>query len=65
MSYKLHCDLCGRDISKDENTTKVTWEDNNGVEYMLGEFLRRKRKFKVDICDDCLKQLREKANETN
>lgn len=40
--YKLHCDLCERDMSKDENTTQVTWKDNNGYgfqwEYAIGEW---------------------------
>lgn len=57
--YKLHCDLCDRDISKDENITKVTWRDNNGVEFDMGHFFRSKRKFKAHICDECLKLLRE------
>lgn len=59
--YRLHCDLCGRDISKDENTTKVTWEDNNGYCYEFGYVFRKPRKLSVDICDDCLKLLRDKA----
>lgn len=61
MSYKLHCDICGRDISHDENTTRVTREDNNGYTSDFGFPFRTKQKFKVDICDDCLKKLKEKA----
>lgn len=63
--YKLHCDLCDRDISKDENMTKVTWRDNNGIEYAMGCFFRSKRKFKAHICDKCLKLLREANNKEN
>ena len=60
--YKLHCDLCDRDLSKDENTTRVTWEDNEGYDTSTYGFVFRKpRKLKVDICDDCLKLLKEKA----
>lgn len=62
MSYKLHCDLCGRDISHDENTTKITWEDYNGYTSDFGHVFRTKQKFKADICDDCLKLLREKVS---
>ena len=57
--YKLHCDLCERNISKDDNVTQVIWKDNNGVEFDMGYFFRRKRKFKAHICDKCLKLLRE------
>lgn len=57
--YKLHCDLCDRDLSKDENTTRVTWEDNNGYEDSgFGHVFRRPRKFKVDICDKCLELIK-------
>lgn len=61
MAYKLHCDLCGRDISKDENTTQVTWVDNNGYTTDFGHVFRAKRKFKADICDNCLELLRKKV----
>lgn len=60
--YKLHCDLCEHDMSKDENTTRVTWKDNNGYDYEFGHVFRKSRKFSVDICDDCLKLLKEKAH---
>lgn len=63
--YRLHCDLCERDMSKDENTTKVTWEDNEGYDYEFGHIFRKPRKCSADICDDCLKLLREKAKENN
>jgi hypothetical protein len=57
--YKLHCDLCDRDISKDENTTKVTWEDNQGIEFStFGHAFRKPRKLTVDICDTCLDLLK-------
>ena len=59
--YKLHCDICDRDISKDENTTKVTWEDNQGYEYDFGHVFRKRRKLTVDICDKCLGLLKSKA----
>lgn len=60
--YKLHCDLCDRDLSKDENVTTVTWEDNNGWE-SCGIFTHKKpRKFKADICDRCLQLLKEKGH---
>lgn len=52
--YKLHFDLCDRDLSKDENTTKVTWEDNNGYETSIFSGFRKPRKFSVGICDKCL-----------
>ena len=58
---RMHCDLCERDISKDENTTRVTCEDNIGFDYEFGHVFRKPRKLSVDICDDCLKLLREKA----
>lgn len=59
--YKLHCDLCGKDMSKDENYTRVTWEDNNGYETSSFFVFRKPRKLRVDICDNCLKLLKEKA----
>ena len=59
--YKLHCDLCDRDVSKDENVTTVTWEDNNGYTFEFGDIFRKRRKMKCHICDDCLKLLREKG----
>lgn len=62
--YKLHCDLCGRDMSKDDNTTKVTWEDNNGYGTSSFFVFRKPRKFSVDICDDCLALLKEKAKQS-
>ena len=59
--YKLHCDLCDRDMSKDENATKVTWEDNEGVEFDYHGIFRRPRKFEAVICDNCLEFLRNKV----
>lgn len=59
--YKLHCDLCDRDISKDENTTKVTWEDNQGIEFDYCGVFRKRRKLTVDICDKCLELLKMQA----
>ena len=59
--YKLHCDLCDRDMSKDENYTTVTWEDNEGVEFDYHGIFRKHRKFKATICDNCLKLLKEKV----
>ena len=59
--YKLHCDLCDRDMSKDENSTTVTWEDNQGVEFDyhgIHGIFRKPRKFKANICDKCLETLR-------
>ena len=44
--YKLHCDLCDRDMSKDDNFTQVTWKDNNGIEYSMGCFFRSKENSK-------------------
>lgn len=65
--YKLHCDLCDRDMSKDENSTTVTWEDNQGVEFDYHGIFRKPRKFKAAICDNCLELLRKavKSNEKN
>lgn len=60
--YKLHCDLCDRDISKDANTTQVTWKDNEGYDYEFGHVFRKPRKFSAVICDDCLKLLKERSN---
>lgn len=59
----LHCDLCGRDMTKDENKTKVEWKDNEGYESSAFFVFRQPRKFSADICDDCLKLLREKVKE--
>lgn len=59
--YKLHCDLCDRDMSKDENSTTVTWEDNQGVEFDYHGIFRKPRKLKATICDNCLELLRKKA----
>ena len=59
--YRLHCDLCGRDVSEDENVTRITWEDNNGYDFDFGHVFRKPRKFKADICDECLETLRKKA----
>lgn len=61
--YKLHCDLCDKDMSKEENATTVTWEDNEGVEFDYCGIFRRPRKLKAVICDDCLKVLRKKVQE--
>lgn len=60
--YKLHCDLCERDVSKDENVTTVTWEDNKGYSIDFGYIFRKPRKMKCHICDDCLKLLKEKGH---
>lgn len=60
--YKLHCDLCGRDMSKDENTTRVTWKDNNGYDHSGFFVVRKPRKFKADICDECLEFLKSKRH---
>ena len=60
--YKLHCDLCERDVSKEENVTKVTWEDNNGYEFTsIGYIFRKPRKMICHICDTCLALLKEKG----
>lgn len=58
---KTHCDLCDRDMSSDENTTTVTWKDNNGYDYEFGVVFRKKRKFKADICDECISLPRKKV----
>lgn len=58
--YRLHCDLCGKDVSKEENVTTVTWEDNNGYEQSGFMIFRAKRKFKAHICDVCLELLKRK-----
>lgn len=59
--YKLHCDLCDKDMSKDENSTIVTWEDNQGVEFYYCGIFRKPRKFKATICDNCLSILKNKV----
>lgn len=59
---KICCDLCERDMTKDENRTNVTLEDENGYDYEFGHVFRKPRKLRIDICDDCLKLLRSKAN---
>lgn len=56
---KLHCDLCGRDMTYDENKTKVTWEDNNGYETSGFFTFRKPRRISADICDSCLSKLQE------
>ena len=56
---KLHCDLCDRDMSKDENFTQVIWKDNNGIAFEFECFHRAKRRFKADICDCCLEKLKD------
>lgn len=61
--YRLHCDLCEIDMSKDENATTITWEDNNGVTFDFGHIFRNPRKFKAHICDKCIALLREKAKQ--
>ena len=63
--YRLCCDLCERDMSKDKNKTKVTLEDENGYDYEFGHVFRKPRKLSVDICDNCLKLLKEKAKKRN
>ena len=59
--YKLHCDLCDKDMSKDENSTIVTWKDNQGVEFDYCGILRKPRKFEATICDNCLSLLKNKV----
>jgi hypothetical protein len=48
-------------MSKDENSTTVTWEDNEGIELDFHGIFRKPRKFKAAICDNCLKLLKEKV----
>lgn len=61
--WKKHCDICDRDMTKDENQTKVTWEDNNGYEAGRLFVLRAPRKFSADICDECLAKIRNRGGE--
>lgn len=58
---KICCDLCERNMTKDENRTRVTLEDENGYDYEFGHVFRRPRKLRIDICDDCLQLLKSKA----
>lgn len=62
---KLHCDLCDRILSKDENITRVTWEDNNAYDDTGYGIFRKPRKISADICDKCLRLLREKVKLNN
>ena len=60
--YKMHCDLCDRDLSKDENATKITWEDNEGYDTIGFFAFRKPRKLSVYICDICLDFLKQKGH---
>lgn len=60
--YKLHCDLCDRDLSNDENVTSITWEDNKGYDDTGFFVFRKPRKIRVDICDICLELLKKKGH---
>ena len=59
--YKLHCDLCDREVPSSANMTAITWEDNQGYDSYFGHVFRKPRKMKCHICDDCLKLLKEKG----
>jgi hypothetical protein len=61
--YKLHCDLCGRDITNDKNTTRVTWENNIDYEAKTLFIFRKKRKLRADVCDKCIECLKNNAIE--
>ena len=57
------CDLCHKDITNAANTTTVIWKDNNGVSFDLGMVWREKRKFKAEICNECIEKLRKAVTE--
>lgn len=63
MMVKICCDLCERDMSNDENKTRVTLEDENGFDFEFGLFFRSPRKIRIDICDKCLKLLKNKGEQ--
>lgn len=54
---RIVCDLCHKDITDDTNITTVVWKDNNGVSFEFGLPFREKRKFKAEICDECIEKL--------
>ena len=61
---KICWDLCERDMTKDENRTKVILEDENGYDSLgFCGVVRKPRKLRIDICDNCLKLLKSKARE--
>ena len=59
--FEIYCDLREKDMTKDRNKTRVTLEDDDGGYWEDGFLFKKKRKIKIDICDECLKLLKSKA----